>query len=220
MKKTAIILGATGLTGSFLLNNLLVDERYDTIKLFSRRSIGRKHPKIKEYIIDVLNLQESKKDFIGDEVFCCIGTTAKKTKRKSIYRKIDIGIPAAAAKLARENKINTFIVISAMGANEKSKFFYNRVKGEMEKIILEEGIKYTYILRPSLIIGKRKENRFGEDLGNLFAKVLNPFLLGSLKNYRAISAKTIAKAMQVLAESKPKEIKILLSSEIYTITTY
>ncbi len=129
MGKTAIILGATGLTGSILLEILLEDERYETVKLFSRRSVHKKHPKIKEYLGDVLELRDFKKEFYADEVFCCVGTTQKKTPDKKLYRKIDFGIPTIAASLAKENDIQTFIVISALGANAKSSIFYNRTKG-------------------------------------------------------------------------------------------
>ena len=89
MSKTAIIIGATGLTGGLLLNKLIADDRYDTIKLFSRSSVNNNSKKIKEFIIDLLELQNHKNDFIADEVFCCIGTTKAKTKDKSVYKTID-----------------------------------------------------------------------------------------------------------------------------------
>ena len=114
MKKTAIILGASGLTGGLLLEKLIVDDRYESIKLFSRSSIKGLPNKVKQYIGDLLELAQFKNDFTGDEVYCCIGTTAKKTPDKSLYRNIDYGIPVAAAKLAKANGINTFLVISAM----------------------------------------------------------------------------------------------------------
>ena len=111
MKKTAIILGASGLTGGLLLKKLIVDDRYESINLFSRSSIKGLPNKVKQYIGDLLELEQFKNDFTGDEVYCCIGTTAKKTPDKSLYRDIDYGIPVAAAKLAKANRINTFLVI-------------------------------------------------------------------------------------------------------------
>ena len=140
MNKTAIILGASGLTGGLLLEKLIVDDRYESIKLFSRSSIKGLPNKVKQYIGDLLELEQFKNDFTGDEVYCCIGTTAKKTPDKSLYRDIDYGIPVAAAKLAKANRINTFLVISAMGANKKSNIFYNRTKGEMEQEVLNQAI--------------------------------------------------------------------------------
>ena len=182
MSKTAIIIGATGLTGGLLLNKLIADDRYDTIKLFSRSSVNNNSKKIKEFIIDLLELQNHKNDFIADEVFCCIGTTKAKTKDQSVYKTIDYGIPLKAARLAKENKIQQFLVISSMGADASSAIFYNRTKGEMERDVLKQKIQRTYLLRPSLIGGKRNEFRFGEYIGKIVMTFLNPILILNLKN--------------------------------------
>ncbi|MDQ1772097.1 NAD(P)H-binding protein [Labilibaculum sp. A4] len=219
MGKTAIILGASGLTGKLLLNRLLEDEAYTRVKIFTRRGLDLVHPKLKEFIGDLLSLEEFKKDFTGDEVFCCIGTTAKKTKDKTIYRKIDFGIPASAASLAKANGIKSFLVISALGANAESNIFYNKTKGEMEQAVLSLEIANTYILRPSLINGKRDEDRLGEKIGSIIMKVLSPFLLWKWKKYRAIEAETIANALHALAQAKP-DYKIIESDKIQEIGAY
>jgi uncharacterized protein YbjT (DUF2867 family) len=200
-QKTAIILGATGLTGRLLLRKLIADDSYTSIKLFSRKSSGNTAPKIKEFVGDILQLEHFKNDFTADEVFCCIGTTSAKTKDRAVYKAIDFGIPFAAAKLAKENDIPTYLVVSAMGANSKSKIFYNRTKGEMEQAVLSQKIPNTYILRPSLILGERNEKRPGESLGAVMLKLTNVFLIGRLKKYRAIEADCIAEAMINLAKS-------------------
>lgn len=205
MKKTAIILGATGLTGGHLLNLLLKDNRYEKIKLFSRSSVGFSNPKIEEYLIDLFELEKHKKNFQADEVFCCIGTTKAKTPDVETYRKIDYGIPFAAAKLCKEKNINTCIVISAMGANPESKVFYNKTKGEMERDVLKLKIPNTYILQPGLIGGERDEKRLGESIAKFFFKILNPIIP---KSYRSISPDTIAKAMVVLANQGFSHIRI------------
>ncbi len=205
MKKTAIILGATGLTGSILLDKLLKDQRYKTIKLFSRKKIENLPSKVEQFIGDTIALENFKKEFIGDEVFCCIGTTAKKTSDKIIYKSIDYGIPVKAAKLSKQNGIDTFLVVSAIGANAKSSIFYNRTKGEMEEAVLSEKIKNTYILQPSIIGGDRKENRIGEKIGLAIFKVLQPFFVGKLKKYKITEAEHIAQAMLNLANSTSKE---------------
>ena len=202
-RKTAIVLGGTGLTGNLLLNRLLADSSYTCIKLFSRKASGIKSEKIEEFVGDLFQLEQFKDDFTADEVFCCIGTTSAKTRDRSVYKAIDFGIPSAAASLARENKIPTFLVISSMGANVRSKVFYSRTKGEMEQAVSDEKIPHTYILRPSLILGKRDESRFGESLGAIVLKVTNAVLVGSMKKYRAIEADCIAAAMIQLALSKP-----------------
>jgi uncharacterized protein YbjT (DUF2867 family) len=202
-QKTAIVLGGTGLTGSLLINRLLANDSYERIKLFSRKASGIKSEKIEEFVGDLLQLEHFKNDFTADEVFCCIGTTSAKTKDRVIYKAIDFGIPFTAARLARENKIPTFLVISSMGANTRSSIFYSRTKGEMEQAVLGENIPHTYILRPSLIVGKRAEKRMGESVGTVVLKITNALMVGRLKKYRAIEADCIAAAMIQLALSKP-----------------
>lgn len=199
--KTAIILGATGLTGGILLQLLLADDRYGKIKLFSRSSVGIPHKKIEEHLGDLLHLEQFKEDFKGDELFCCIGTTKSKTPNKEVYKNIDYGIPVTAAKLCAQNGISTFLVVSAMGASAKSSVFYNQVKGEMEDAVLNEKIKNTYIFRPSLIGGKREEKRTGELLFKQLMKVLNLVLVGPLAKYRSIEPDAIAKAMVKVANT-------------------
>lgn len=207
-QKTAIILGATGLTGSLLLQMLLKDNRYKKIKLFSRKTVGIKDVKLQEYLIDLLKLSDHVSDFMADEVFCCIGTTKAKTPDKGLYKKIDYGIPVSAAELCKKNKIRTFVVISALGANAESKVFYNKLKGEMENMVISKGIPKTHILQPSLIGGYRDERRPGE----LFAKnvflILNYILIGPFRKYRSITPQTIAGCMVWLANNSYESVRI------------
>lgn len=205
-EKSAIILGATGLTGSLLMDRLLQDGRYTKVKLFSRSPIGSSDPKLEEFIGDMLQLEKFKNDFYADEVYCCIGTTKAKTPDAEMYKKIDFGIPVSAAELCRSNGIDTFLVVSALGADPKSSIAYNRIKGDMEVSVVQCGIPKTHILRPSLIVGGRTEKRTGEWLGNQAMKILNPILLGPLKKYRSIKAETIADAMIWLANNNYKEV--------------
>jgi uncharacterized protein YbjT (DUF2867 family) len=218
MKKTAIILGASGLTGNILLHKLIEDKSYDSIKLFSRSKIEGLPNKVIQFTGNLLKLEEFKADFTADEVFCCIGTTAKKTPNKKRYKQIDFGIPVTAAKLAKENKIEKFIVISAIGANKKSSVFYNKTKGEMEHAVLQQSIKNTLILRPSLIGGDRKEQRLGEKIALIFFKVMQPLLIGKLEEYKTIDAENIAKAMLYLANNKTNTKVIFTSNEILKLS--
>ena len=196
MSKTAIILGATGLTGSLLLKSLLKDNRYGKIILFSRTSCGFEHLKLTENIIDLFNLEQHKNEFRADEVFCCIGTTKSKTSDKEIYKKIDYGIPVAAASLCEQNNIGTFSVISALGAKKDSAIFYNKVKGKMEEAVLKFRIKNIYILQPSLISGNRDEKRLGESVMNTIMSFITPIMrIGGLKHYLPIHPQTIANCM-------------------------
>ncbi len=216
MKKTAIILGASGLTGSIVLDKLLNDDRYDSIKLFSRRRIYGLPSKVMQYIGDLLAIETFQKDFTGDDVFCCIGTTAKKTSDKIAYKAIDYGIPVAAATLAKKNNINTFAVVSSIGANPKSSVFYTKTKGEMERGVLSKNIEYTYILRPSIINGYRTEQRLGEKIGLIVFKILQPLFIGKLNKYKITEAEHIAQAMVNLANSGSQE-KVITSDKIKKI---
>ncbi|MAQ76324.1 MAG: nucleoside-diphosphate sugar epimerase [Aquimarina sp.] len=202
MSKTAIILGATGLTGGILLHKLLKDDRYAKIKLFSRSSVKLDHPKIEEHLIDMFNLRDHSTSFTADEVFCCVGTTKSKTPDKEKYHNVDYGIPVSAARLCKTNGINTLIVVSALGANANSAIFYNRTKGEMEKVVLEFNIPNTYILQPSLIDSKRQERRIGEYLFIQLMRLINPVLVGKLRKYRSIEPETIVSVMIWVANNK------------------
>ena len=217
MKKTAIILGATGLTGSLLLQKLIEDERYDSIKLFSRSKIKGLPNKVTQFICNLLELEQFKADFTADEVYCCIGTTTKKTPNKTLYKQIDYGIPLTAAKLSKENNIPSFLVISAMGANQNSSVFYNKTKGEMEHDVLQQNIKNTIVLRPSLIGGERNEHRLLEKIGLVVFNIIQPLFIGKLKQYKIINAETIAQAMIILANNTANAEVIMTSNEIKTI---
>lgn len=201
-QKTAIILGATGLTGGILLDKLIKDDRYRKILVFTRNHVRQKHEKIEEYLIDLFELDQFQELFKADEVYCCVGTTKQKTPDKEIYRKVDFCIPATAAKLSKKNQIKTFQVISSMGADEHSRIFYNRVKGEMEGAVLEQKISNTYILQPSLIGGEREESRFLESVFKKIMSVGDHLLVGKLKKYRSIHPATIADAMIYLANNE------------------
>ena len=205
MHKTAIILGATGLVGRTLLQLLIEDDRYTTVKIFGRSSTTITHPKVAEYLGDLFNLATFSEVFTGDVVFCCIGTTKAKTPDKETYKKIDHGIPLSAAILAKQNNIKQFQVISAMGANENSSTFYNKVKGEMERDVLAQGIQDTIILQPSLIGGNRAEKRLGEQLAQ---KTMRWFDFLVPKRYKIIEPETIAKAMIIIADKGYKTQRV------------
>lgn len=217
MGKTAIVIGATGLTGNTLLRELLNTERYSKIHSISRRSVKQNHPKLKEHIADLFNFENTAIFSETDVVFCCIGTTKSKTPDKDQYRKIDYGIPITVAKLAKTNGIGCVVVMSSLGANKHSPVFYNRIKGEMEAELIKLGIPRTYILRPSIILGKRQEKRFGETLAKSVMTALSPILIGPLRKYRPIDVHTIASCMLYLPNSDIAP-GIIESDDIITIS--
>ncbi|WP_055437208.1 NAD(P)H-binding protein [Lacinutrix algicola] len=218
MKKSAIILGATGLTGNILLQKLIEDDRYKIIKLFSRSKIENLPNKVTQFIGDLLKLEQFKEDFKADEVYCCIGTTKSKTPNKEKYKQIDYGIPVTAAKLSKENNIDTFLVVSALGANANSSVFYNKTKGEMERDVQKQNIKNTFIFRPSLIGGEREEQRTLEKIGLTIFKIIQPLFIGSLKQYKITEPENMAQAMINLANSTSYVGDIITSNDIKRIT--
>ena len=213
MKKSAILIGASGAVGSDLLQLLLADERYDVIKLFSRSKSNITHPKIEEHVIDMFELANYKAVFTADEVYCCIGTTKAKTPDRDEYYKIDFGIPATAAKLAKANGIDTYIVVSAVGADKSSSIFYSRTKGEMQEAVLAQNIAITHILQPSLIVARRKESRVMEQIFIAAWKLVNPLLWGGAAKYKSVTAANIAKAMVWLANNNYPDV-IVTSNRI------
>ncbi len=206
MKKTAIILGATGLTGSYLLDLLLQSNDYEKVKIFTRRKIEKSHPKLEEIVCDVLKLEEQADKFIADEVFVCIGTTKAKTSDKQLYYAIDYGIPVTSAKLAEQNKIQTFSIISAIGADENSSVFYSKTKGEMERDILKCNIPNVLVYRPSLIYGGREDNRLGEKSAVFLFNILKFLMVGRFKKYRSISGEDLARALFLGVKNKGHKI--------------
>jgi len=208
LKKTAIILGITGVTGSLLAKHLFDDERFEKVISFHRRPSGLQHPKLEEHVIDMFELEKHQEAFKADVVFCCVGTTQSKTSDRETYKKIDYGIPLAAAKLCVTNDIKRLIVISALGADPESRVFYNKVKGEMERDVLAKKPKNTYFLEPALLAADREEKRVAEKIGIAAFKVLNPFLIGPLKKFRSIKPKALVKTILYLTFKTYEEARV------------
>ena len=196
--KTAVLLGATGLTGNCLLSLLLEDERYEKVRAIVRKPISITHPKLEIKIIDFSNKSQYR-DAVGtgDIIFCCVGATMKNVKGdKILYRKIDYDIAVDAARFGSENSFSHYILISAIGANVKSSNFYVKLKGEVEDAV--QAFPYTsiYIFRPSLLMGSRKENRTGEKIFQAIIPVFSFLMIGSLQKYKPIHIAILARAMQ------------------------
>lgn len=212
-EKIATIIGVTGMTGNYLLKEVLADNTFTTVRLLVRRPFPKTDPKIEVKLVDFGDAESFKLALEGsDTIFCTIGTTMQKVKgNKELYRSIDYSIPVNAARFGKEADCNCFIMVSAIGANPKSNNFYLQLKGQTEEGITATGINSIYILRPSLLTGDRQEARIAETIAKVMMKGLS-FLLPS--KYKAINGSTVARAMLNAAiEAKPG-IHILTYTEM------
>lgn len=200
VRKSAILFGATGLIGGHLLRLLLDDPVYEKVIAVVRRDLDIKHPKLHQLIADLQSLEKIKRELIADDIFCCVGTTRKRTPDSTEYYRVDHDYPVAAAAITKEMGAKTFCLVSAAGANPKSSNFYLRTKGETERDIRTAGFKSLYLFRPSLLIGERKEQRWMESVPEKIFRLLDPLLIGRLKRYRSIPAASVALAMNKAAQ--------------------
>lgn len=214
-QKTAIILGATGLIGSFCLTHLLDDNNYSKIISLHRKRINKIHPKFEQHIIDFDSAEDYIKYFKADDIFCCLGTTIKTAGSQAAFRKVDLEYVIESARFSAQNGAQQFLVVSSIGADAASGNFYLRTKGEMEEALKKIAFKNIHIFRPSMLLGPRKEFRLGENIGKVAMKMFAPFMFGSLKKYKAIEAETVALAM-IKAANQPgaKAINVYESDEI------
>ncbi|QDQ00325.1 NAD-dependent epimerase/dehydratase family protein [Lysinibacillus fusiformis] len=212
--RAAIVVGATGLTGTSLVEQLCENDEYVSVTVIARRKPAFEHAKLEVKIRNFDTLEENDIEF-AHELYCCLGTTIKKAGSREEFEKVDFEFPLAIASLAKKRGIPHMLVITAMGANETSPFYYNRVKGKLEHDLMELGLQRLSIIRPSLLVGERKEFRFGEKVGEKVLKFAKPLLVGPLKRSRAIEASQVAKAMIVIAlYAKEQPVTIYPSQEI------
>jgi uncharacterized protein YbjT (DUF2867 family) len=195
MSKKAIIVGASGLIGGELLNILLQHPDYNEVLILVRKELPINNSKLLQLIIDFDDLDKWDSSINGHALFCCLGTTLKKTPDLNEYRKIDHDYPLKLAQLACKNNIKQYHLVSAIGANSKSSSFYTRLKGETEHDIEKVHLKTLHIYQPSILTGDRKENRLMERIAISVLKVINPLLIGGLGKYKSIAAAVVASAM-------------------------
>lgn len=208
--KTALIVGATGLVGKNLLDLLLQSDEYNKVIVISRQALSLP-AKAELVITDYKTLQNDVDKLIADDVFCCLGTTIRKAKTKEAFKEVDFDYPLSIAKITLEKGAKHFLLVSALGANANSSLFYNKVKGEIEQAISTLGFESFSVLRPSLLLGERSEQRAGEDAAKLFYKI---FGLLIPKKYKGIEAKQVAKAMFLIANDKKSGTRVFESDAL------
>jgi len=211
--KTALVFGSSGLVGSHLVRLLNKNSIYEKIKLFVRSTSEIKTSKIEIINTDFNNLSNHKEDINGDDCFFCIGTTKKNTPDKDEYRRIEYDIPVEIAKIAKSNSINSFFYVSSGFADAKSSSAYLKNKGQVEEELIKLNFSILGIMRPSFLVGNRKEKRPGEEVGIFFFKIFSPLLLGPLKKMRPIQSEKVAKVMIKVANENLKKT-IFESNEI------
>jgi uncharacterized protein YbjT (DUF2867 family) len=214
--KTALLFGASGLVGSHVLNQLISNNSYSKIKLFVRSSIDISDPKIEIIQTDFNNLENHREDIKGDDCFFCIGTTKQNSPDKSEYRRVELEVPKQIAQIAKSNSVNSFVFISSGYADPKSSGDYLKFKGEVEEELKRLNFPKLGIMRPSFLLGDRKEKRVGEKIGIFVFKLLSPLFLGPLKKMKPIHSATVAKAMIAITQNDSSQT-IFESNEISEI---
>ncbi len=204
--KTAILFGATGLIGSHLLEELLNNEEYSSVKIFTRKDIKKIHSKLDIYNINFKQLDNYKDKIIGTDCFFCLGTTRRQTPNKLDYIDTEFNLPVSIAQIAKENKIKSFIYVSSGGANAQSKNLYLQNKGKAENEIINLLFDFTAIIQPSLLLGNRSEFRIGERIAQFIFKSLSFIFVGKLRPFKAIHALTVSKAIIKIINKKEKNL--------------
>ena len=211
--KTALLFGSTGLVGGHVLNYLIQNSNYSKIKIFVRSKIELSDPKIKIIETDFNDLEKNRNDITGEDCFFCIGTTRKNSPNQNEYERIELNVPKQIAQIAKSNLIKSFFFVSSGYADPKSSGDYLKFKGLVEEEIKNLNFDKIGIMRPSFLLGYRKEKRIGEKLGIILFKLLTPILVGPLRKMRPIRAEIVAKAMVKLANENINK-SIFESNEI------
>ncbi|MCR8635278.1 oxidoreductase [Paenibacillus radicis (ex Xue et al. 2023)] len=215
MGHTAVIAGATGLIGGELVRGLLEDPFFDQVIALVRKETGLAHEKLIQVVTDYEALEDAVEQYLSDAyVFCCLGTTIKKAGSKEQFRKVDYEYPMLLGRLALRYGAAEYLIVTSMGANAGSAFFYNQVKGEVEEGLSKLQLPSLQIFRPSLLLGDRQEVRLGERFGTAVSRVVTPIMIGALRKYRPIQAQIVAKAMLQSSKKSNKGTWIYESDQI------
>ena len=214
--KTALVFGSSGLIGGHLLNQLIKNDYYDKIKIFVRSEPEINDPKVKIIKTDFNNLENHREVIKGDDCFFCIGTTKQNSPDKNEYRRVELDMPKEIAQIAKLNSVNSFVFVSSGYADPKSSGDYLKFKGEVEEELKKLNFPKLGIMRPSFLLGDRKEKRIGEKIGIFIFKLLSPLFLGPIKKMKPIHSATVAKAMIAITQNDSSQT-IFESNEISEI---
>jgi uncharacterized protein YbjT (DUF2867 family) len=217
MNKTAIVIGASGLVGTELVKKLLQDDSFTEVKLFLRKPLELSHQKLIQHSIDFNSIAKYADLITGDVVFCCMGTTIKTAGSKENFIKVDYTYVVNFAHVAKQNGAEKFILVSSMGADKNSTNFYLKVKGDVESDITRLKFKNLIVVRPSMLLGDRKEFRLGELIAKKIMMGLGFLFVGKLKKYKAIQASTVATAMITLSKNELQDVSVFENNRLLEI---
>ena len=204
-----LLAGATGLVGGECLRILLADPAFDPVVVLARREIPMENPppKLQTHIVDFDRLSTHAPLFAVDQIICALGTTIKQAGSRERFRRVDLEYPIEMARLGLEKGARHFLLVSSLGADARSRVFYNRVKGELEEKLLALPYRSITIVRPSLLLGDRKEFRLGEEIAKRFA-----FLIPG--NYKPVRASAVAAAIVGAAREDRPGSRVVESGEM------
>jgi uncharacterized protein YbjT (DUF2867 family) len=215
--KTALVFGSTGLVGGHLLDQLIKNENYNKIKLFVRSEIMINDLKVEIVKTDFNNIEKHKEEMTGDHCYFCIGTTKQNSPDKDEYRRVELDLPKQIAQITKSNSVNSFVFVSSGYADPNSSGDYLKFKGLVEEELKRLSFNKLGIMRPSFLIGDRKEKRLGEKLGIFVFKLLSPLFLGPLKKMKPIQSEKVAKAMIKISNGDFRQ-QVFESNEIVEIS--
>jgi uncharacterized protein YbjT (DUF2867 family) len=209
------LIGSTGLTGSFLVRQLLADSAIAKVISVSRKSLNISNSKLTEVLVsDLAEVPSIESKIRGELYFCCLGTTMKAAGSKENFEKVDYGAIVAFAKVARAHEAKSFTLVSAMGANARSMFFYNQVKGRTEKDVEALGFRSLIIFKPALLVGPRHEFRLAERLAAKTLVPLSNLLPNRIQKSLVTEAETLATKMLAEGKAAPGGVHIIQAKDI------
>ncbi len=205
----AVLIGATGATGVELLKSLIADASISEVVALVRRPLNSQHGKVKEVLVDFDNLEHWKHEITGDLAFSCLGTTLKAAGSKAAQYRVDFDYQYDFARLAKDNQIPTFVLVSSASAHPKSMFFYSKIKGELEQAITALTFEHFAIFRPGPLV-RENTDRKGEKITIIIANTFNK--MGLLKGFTPLHVSDLANLM--LKKGKEvKDKKVILESK-------
>jgi uncharacterized protein YbjT (DUF2867 family) len=217
--RMAIVAGASGLVGAHCLRRLLASGLHEHVIAFVRGPLNVTHKRLQQRTVDFDRLGRMSAFPRAQDVFCCLGTTMKKAGSEEAFRKVDYEYVVRLAESSIRTGADRFFLVSAVGADPKSRVFYSRVKGEAEDAVARLGFAGLHIFRPSLLVGRRSEKRPGEELGIAAARLVSGVLFGPARKYRPIKADTVARAMIVVAREGSPGAHLYNADEMEGLST-